>query len=156
MSFTLFSPDFSNGGEIPPQFTCDGPDISPELRWSGTPEGTESLALIVEDPDAPDPAAPKTIWVHWILYNIPPTIPGLGRGLSALPRGTREGLNDWGQTGWRGPCPPIGRHRYFFRLHALDTVLPDLRRPRRAELLAAMRGHVLDTAVLMGTYQRRR
>ncbi len=154
MSFTLTSPDFENGGEIPSEFTCDGPDISPELRWSGVPAGTRALALIVDDPDAPDPAAPKMVWVHWVLYNIPPHVPGLGRAIRNLPPGTREGRNDWGETGWRGPCPPIGRHRYFFRLHALDTTLPDLGTPTKAELMAAMRGHVLETATLMGTYAR--
>ena len=156
MPFVLSSPDFGHGGEIPPRFTCDGPDISPALVWSGLPEGTASLALIVDDPDAPDPAAPKMVWVHWVLYNIPPDAPGLGRDLRALPPGTGEGLNDWGETGWRGPCPPIGRHRYFFRLHALDARLPDIGTPTKSELLAAARGHILATAELMGTYERQR
>ena len=156
MSFVLTSPDFEQGGEIPREFTCEGADVSPGLRWSGVPAGTRSLALIVDDPDAPDPAAPKRVWVHWVLYDIPPETPGLGRGIRNLPPGTRAGRNDWGETGWRGPCPPIGRHRYFFRLHALDTVLPDLGAPTKAELMAAMKGRVIGTATLMGTYQRRR
>jgi len=98
------------------------------------PAGTKSLALIVDDPDAPDPAAPKMTWVHWVLYAIPPTAGGLPEAVvsSALPAGTREGVNDWKRTGYGGPCPPIGRHRYFHKLYALDTVVPDLQRADKA------------------------
>ena len=152
MSFTIESPAFGEGESIPPRYTCDGDDISPELHWQGVPQGTRSLALIVDDPDAPDPAAPKMVWVHWVLYDIPPDVTALPEGVTALPEGTREGLNDWKRTGYGGPCPPVGRHRYFFKLYALDTVLPNLGEPTKAELLGAMQGHVLGEAVLMGTY----
>ena len=121
------------------------------------PAGTRSLVLIVDDPDAPDPAAPKMTWVHWVLYNLPPECAGLDEGVPAarLPPGTREGRNDWRRTGYGGPCPPIGRHRYFHQLYALDTVLPDLHEPDKATLLAAMHGHVIGEARLLGTYQKR-
>jgi Raf kinase inhibitor-like YbhB/YbcL family protein len=108
--------------------------------------------LIVEDPDAPDPQAPKTTWVHWVLYNIPPTIPGLPEDIThhAMPAGTLDGLNDWMRTGYGGPCPPVGRHRYFHRLYALSVVLPDLHKPRRAKLLQVMHGKVLAEACTRG------
>jgi Raf kinase inhibitor-like YbhB/YbcL family protein len=156
MTLTITSPAFPNQGEIPKQFTCDGKDISPALEWSGLPAGTKSLVLIVDDPDAPDPAAPKMTWVHWVLYNVPPAATGLAEAVRAadLPKGTREGLNDWKRTGYGGPCPPIGRHRYFHKLYALDTVLPDLGRPTKADLEKAMKGHILGQGELMGTYQR--
>lgn len=156
MSLTLTSPAFENEGEIPVPYTCEGDDISPALAWSGVPAGAASLALIMDDPDAPDPKAPKTIWVHWVLYNLPASSTGLGERIAPadLPAGTLEGLNDWKRTGWGGPCPPIGRHRYFFKLYALDTVLPDLQQPTKAKLEAEMEGHILAQAVLMGTYQK--
>lgn len=155
MNLTLTSPVFDNGGSIPAVYTCDGDDISPELNWSGIPAEAKSLVLIVDDPDAPDPAAPKMTWVHWVLYNIPAASAGLGKAIkdSALPQGTLQGLNDWKRTGYGGPCPPIGRHRYFHKLYALDTVLPDLGKPTRAKLEQAMDGHIIEQAVLMGTYQ---
>jgi Raf kinase inhibitor-like YbhB/YbcL family protein len=151
-SMTLTSPAFSANGSIPSRHTCDGDDVSPALQWSGVPSGTKSLALVVADPDAPDPKAPKMTWVHWVLYDVPPDTKGLPEG-GTLPSGAREGNNDWGKTGWRGPCPPVGRHRYVHTLYALDTVLPDLAHPTRAKLLKAMEGHVLGTAELIGTYQ---
>ena len=156
MSLALKSPAFNHGGSIPSAFTCEGEDRSPRLEWSGIPDGTRSLALIVDDPDAPDPAAPKMNYVHWVLYNIPADDGGLDEGIasSALPAGTREGLNDWKRTGYGGPCPPIGRHRYFHKLYALDTALPDLGTPTREELVAAMQGHILAQAELIGTYQK--
>src|SRR5262245_58672457 len=137
MAITLTSPSFRHEGTIPKRFTCEGPDVSPALQWAGTPAGTKSLALIVDDPDAPDPKAPKTVWVHWVLYNIPPSATGLAEAIapSGLPAGTKEGVNDWGRTGYGGPCPPIGRHRYYHKLFALDTVLPDLGKPTKAALL---------------------
>ncbi len=156
MPLTLSSPAFVNGGPIPPKYTCDGDDLAPPLRWSGVPETAGSLALIVDDPDAPDPRAPRMTWVHWVVYNLPPEDGGLPEGATArdLPPGAREGLNDWKRPGYGGPCPPIGRHRYFFKLYALDCVLPDLGTPTKAEVEAAMAGHVLESAELVGTYQR--
>jgi Raf kinase inhibitor-like YbhB/YbcL family protein len=158
VSFTIMSPVFSRNGEVPARHTCDGQDVSPPLNWSGLPEGTKSLALIVDDPDAPDPAAPQMTWVHWVLYNIPPGATGLAEGVKSaeLPKGTREGLNDWRRTGYGGPCPPIGRHRYFHKLYALDTVLPDLGRATKQDLEKAMKGHILASAELIGTYKRSR
>ncbi len=158
MTLTLSSPQFHHQGEIPAVHTCEGEDRSPALAWSGVPPQAKSLALIVDDPDAPDPAAPRVTWVHWVLYDIPPTAGGLAEGVSgaALPAGARWGLNDWKKTGYGGPCPPIGRHRYFFKLYALDTILPDLGRPDKARLEAAMRGHIVAQAELVGTYQKKR
>ena len=150
----LTSTAFKDHAGIPSRHTCKGEDVAPPLAWSGLPAGTRSLALVVDDPDAPDPAAPKRTWVHWVLYNIAPEVPGLTDGGMAPP-GALEGLNDWQQPGWRGPCPPVGRHRYFFKLHALDAMLPDLGRPTKAELEEAMRGHVLARAELVGTYRKR-
>ncbi len=156
MSLAITSPSFGHGGEIPARFTCEGEDVSPALAWSGVPAGTRSLALIVDDPDAPDPRAPKMTWVHWVLYGLPPEAGGLAEGVAPgeLPGGTREGLNDWQRTGYGGPCPPVGRHRYFFKLYALDAVLPDLGRPTKGRLEEAMAGHILGQAELVGTYQK--
>jgi Raf kinase inhibitor-like YbhB/YbcL family protein len=153
----ISSTAFSDKAPIPAKHTCQGANVSPALAWSGVPAGTKSLALIVDDPDAPDPAAPKMTWVHWVLYNIPPQTVGLPEAVAAkdLPRGTLEGVNDWKRTGFGGPCPPIGRHRYFHKIFALDTVLPDLEHPTKAALEKAMKGHVLASAELMGTYQKK-
>jgi Raf kinase inhibitor-like YbhB/YbcL family protein len=156
VALALTSPAFPHNGPIPRVHTCQGSDTSVPLAWSRLPPGTKSLALIVDDPDAPDPAAPKMTWVHWVLYNIPPDATGLPVGVksSDLPRGTREGLNDWKRTGYGGPCPPIGRHRYFHKLYALDTMLPDLGKPTKAQLEKAMTGHILGQAELVGTYEK--
>lgn len=156
MSLILSSPAFDAGSNIPAVHTCDGEDVSPPLSWSGVPQGAKSLVLIVDDPDAPDPAAPQRVWVHWVLYNIPPDAAGLIKGatLQHLPQGTHEGLNDWKRTGYGGPCPPIGRHRYFHKLYALDIVLPDLGHPTKQALEKAIEGHVLAKAELIGMYQR--
>jgi len=155
MNLILTSPAFDHNGSIPAVYTCDGDDISPELNWSGIPANAKSLVLIVDDPDAPDPAAPKITWVHWVLYNIPTTAAGLAEGIneSELPEGTMQGLNDWKRTGYGGPCPPIGRHRYFHKLYALDTMLPDLGKPAKVKVEQAMDGHIIEQTVLMGTYQ---
>lgn len=155
MAMKITTPSFEHQGEIPKQSTCDGSDFSPALNWSNLPENTKSLALIVDDPDAPDPTAPKMTWVHWVLFNLPPEITGLAENIdpSALPKGTLQGLNDWQQTGYRGPCPPRGRHRYFFKLYALDTIQPDLQTPDKANLEKAMASHVIGKAELIGTYQ---
>jgi Raf kinase inhibitor-like YbhB/YbcL family protein len=154
---TLTSAAFAPGAAIPSMHTCDGDDASPPLAWSGAPAGTRSFALVVDDPDAPDPAAPKRVYVHWVLYGIPASVTGLAAGASgsALPDGAREGENDGGSPGWTGPCPPIGRHRYFHKLYALDAALPDLGpRARKRDLEQAMEGHILAQAELVGTYQR--
>jgi hypothetical protein len=155
-SLNLTSAAFEHGASIPKRYTCEGEDLSPPLAWSGVPAGARSLALIVDDPDAPDPAAPKMTWVHWVLYNLPPETTHLDPGVapSQLPAGTLQGRNDWKRTGYGGPCPPIGRHRYFHKLYALDAKLPDLRQPTRDQLLKAMDGHVLGQAELVGTYQK--
>ena len=156
MALSLTSPAFEHGQPIPRRYTCEGDDISPRLEWGGLPEGTKSLALTVDDPDAPDPAAPKRVWVHWVLYDIPETTAGLpeGAGGRDLPEGCREGLNDWKKVGYGGPCPPIGRHRYFFRLYALDRVLGNLDLPTKRALEKAMTGHVLGQAELVGLYRK--
>ncbi len=156
MALVLTSTAFTHNGPIPKPYTCQGKDISPALAWSGLPAKAKSLVLIVDDPDAPDPAKPKMTWVHWVLYNIPPSATGLAEAIApgALPAGTREGMNDWNRTGYGGPCPPIGRHRYFHKLYALDTVLPDLKRPTKAALEMAMQRHVLAEVELLGTYQK--
>jgi len=150
------SPAFAHNETIPRLYTCDDKDLSPALQWSEIPAEADSLVLIVDDPDAPDPAAPKMTWVHWLLYNLPVTSQGLAEAVppSSLPEGTLEGKNDWDRTGYGGPCPPIGRHRYFFKLYALDVPLPDLGTPTKTQLEQAMHGHVLAEATLMGTYQR--
>jgi hypothetical protein len=157
MEMKLASSAFANDTAIPQAYTCDGRDVSPPLAWSGVPATAKSLALIVDDPDAPDPAAPRMTWVHWVLYNIPPGTTGLPEAVadSDLPPPTKQGLNDWKRTGYGGPCPPIGRHRYFHKLYALDAVLPDLGNPTKAALEKAILGHVLAQATLVGTYQRR-
>ena len=155
MSLKLESPAFAANGEIPAVHTCDGKDIAPALRWSGAPSGTKSYALIVDDPDAPDPAAPTRTYVHWVLYDIPASASGLSEGVTdaSLPAGTRVGVNDWERTGYGGPCPPIGRHRYFFKLSALDTTFGDLGHAKKSDVERAMEGHVLDHVELVGTYQ---
>ncbi len=142
MSLILTSPSFIHEHAIPPRHTCDGLNVSPPLDWAGVPSGAKSLALIVDDPDAPDPAAPKMTWVHWVLYNIPPNANGLTEGVAVIdiPTGTLHGVNDWKRTGYGGPCPPIGKHRYFFKLYALDSVLPGMKHPTKATLEKAMRG----------------
>lgn len=154
MTLKLTSTAFADGAAIPAKYTCQGDDISPPLDWSGAPADTQSLVLIVDDPDAPDPAKPQRVWVHWVLYNLPPDSTGLAEGVAedALPMGTEGGLNDWGRTGYGGPCPPIGRHRYFHKLYALDIRLKGLTSPRKAQVEAAMQGHVIAEATLMGTY----
>ena len=150
---TITSSAFTHGGSIPSEYTCDASDTAPELRWSGAPSGTKSFALIVDDPDAPDPKAPKMTYVHWVLYDIAPGTTSIPKGGKA-PAGARDGKNDWKRTGYGGPCPPIGRHRYFFKLFALDAMLGDLGTPTKPELLKAMEGHVLAQAELMGTYEK--
>ena len=155
MPLALKSSAFPHNGEIPRRYTCQGEDVSVPLSWSGAPAATKGFVLVVDDPDAPDPRAPRMTWVHWVLYNLPATASALKEGLSTgdLPKGTREGLNDWKRAGYGGPCPPIGRHRYFHKLYALDSLLPEMESPTKAELEQAMKGHVLEKAELIGTYQ---
>jgi len=154
MTLSLASSSFEQDGAIPARHTCEGANVSPALAWSGAPQGTKSLVLIVDDPDAPDPRAPKMTWVHWVVYNIPSSVTSLPEGVDALPAGTQEGRNDWKTTGYRGPCPPVGRHRYFHKLYALDTLLPDLGKPDKAALERAMKGHILAEATLVGRYAK--
>ncbi len=158
MPLTLTSASFVAGGEIPARHTCEGEDVSPALAWSGAPEGTRSFVLIVDDPDAPDPAAPQRVWVHWVLYDLPTDARELpeGAGAGSLPAGTRVGRNDWRRSDYGGPCPPIGRHRYFHKLYALDRALGDLGNPTKADVERAMAGHVLASAELVGTYLKQR
>jgi Raf kinase inhibitor-like YbhB/YbcL family protein len=158
---TLSSPSFGHGDLIPRNHTADGLNRSPPLTWSNPPAGTRSLALLVEDPDAPDPAAPQRIFAHWLVYNLPAGSDHLMMAASRedLPPGTVVGRNDFGQIGYGGPAPPIGRHRYFFRLFALDTVLPAKAGGGaldRAGLMRAMQGHVIEEGELMGMYERER
>lgn len=154
MPLTITSSAFAEGGTIPALYTCEGRDLSPPLAWSGVPADARSLVLIVDDPDAPDPAAPRMTWVHWLLYNLPVDVGGLAEAVRALPAGTLEGTNDWRRAGYGGPCPPIGRHRYVHKLYALDVVLPDLQGPTKRRLEQAMQGHILAEAQLVGTYQK--
>ena len=150
---TLRSSAFSDGGEIPARYTCTGKNVSPPLAWSDVPNGTESFALIIDDPDAPDPKAPQRVWVHWVVFNLPATTTALPEAVKPLPEPAKQGLNDWKRAAYGGPCPPIGRHRYFHKLYALDTLL-SLDVPTKADLEKAMQGHVLGRAELVATYQK--
>lgn len=158
MTLTLRSTAFNNGAEIPSLYTCEGEDVAPPLQWEGVPGNARSLVLIVDDPDAPDPAAPRMTWVHWVVYNIPPQAGGLPEGATSetLPPGAAEGLNDWKRIGYGGPCPPVGRHRYFHKLYALDTVLEGMNKPTRAMVEAAMQGHIISATELVGNYEKSR
>jgi Raf kinase inhibitor-like YbhB/YbcL family protein len=158
MPLTLSSNAFAQHGKIPARFTCEGDDTSPDLNWQGIPAKTRSLVLIVDDPDAPDPKAPQRTWVHWVVYNLPPDATGLPEGATSadLPPGTGEGLNDWKRSGYGGPCPPVGRHRYFHKLYALDRELAVRDRPTKADVEAAMAGHIIEQAELVGTYEKSR
>lgn len=150
----ILSSAFAHMTEIPRLYTCDGRDVSPPLTFADIPAGAQSLALIVHDPDVPSPDAPRRIWVHWVLYDLPADCTGLPEAVTTLPAGAMEGRNDWGRTGYGGPCPPKGRHRYFHTLYALDCRLPDLKEPTKSALEQAMQGHILARAELVGTYQR--
>jgi hypothetical protein len=157
MLFEIKSTDFSHGDEIPLKFTCEGENISPELQWSGAPANTKSFVLIVDDPDAPDPDAPKTTFVHWVVYDIPPGSAGFKENIAVgktISSGGIQGITDYRILGYKGPCPPIGRHRYFFKLYALDTVLKLDPGKSKTEIIKAIHGHVKGEAVLMGTYKK--
>lgn len=156
MTFRLKSSAFDNGGPIPDVYTCEGANQAPPLQWEGVPPLAQSLVLIVDDPDAPNPRAPKMTWVHWLLYNIPSGTTGIPEGADEtdLPKGAEEGINDWKRARYDGPCPPIGRHRYFHKLYALDTVLKGLSKPDKKTLERAMQGHILAQTELIGTYEK--
>jgi Raf kinase inhibitor-like YbhB/YbcL family protein len=156
MTLKLTSSVFQQGGSIPSRYTCEGQDVSPPLSWSGAPANTKTFALIVDDPDAPDPANPQRVYVHWVVYNLPATAAALPENAAkaALPKGAVQGKNDWGKAEYGGPCPPIGRHRYFFKLYALDAELAGLSSPAKADLERAMNGHVVGSGELIGTYQK--
>jgi Raf kinase inhibitor-like YbhB/YbcL family protein len=156
VSFEVTSTAFKQGGIIPPRYTCEGSDTSPPLAWSGAPSATKSFALIVDDPDAPDPAKPQRVYVHWVVYGLSPTTNGLSENASksGMPSGAVQGKTDFGKQEYGGPCPPIGRHRYFFKLYALDTSPSFASPPTKADLLKAMEGHIMGQAELMGTYQK--
>ena len=152
----IMSSAYQHQGHIPSQYTCEGRDISPPLSWNGVPQNAKSLVLIIDDPDAPDPKAPRMVWAHWLLYNIPPQTTELAEAIhdSQLPPGTLQGTNDWKRTGYGGPCPPIGVHRYFHKLYALDTVLPNLHSPSKQQLEQAMRGHIIAETGMIGLYEK--
>ena len=153
MTFSISSSSFSQSGEIPKKFTCDGADVSPDLSWAAPPAGTQSFALIADDPDAP-----AGTWTHWVLYDLPAQTTILSEGVSKVdevPSGGRQGRNDFHKIGYGGPCPPPGKpHRYFFRLYALDKMLNLKPGPSRQEVEQAMQNHILGQAELMGNYQR--
>lgn len=151
MSFTLSSTAFHEGNSIPSAFTCDGANHSPPLHWIDPPAGTQSFVLIMDDPDAP-----VGTWDHWILFNIPATTNSLAENIHALPNGTQTGRNSWGKNTYGGPCPPDREHRYFFKLYALDTTLRLTNGATKSAIEAAMKGHVLASATLMGKYERRK
>lgn len=153
MSIQITSSAFSEGSPIPKKYTCDAENVSPPLAWSGLPAGTQSLALIADDPDAP-----LGTWVHWVIFNLPPTLGGLSEDIPKTPQvegGALQGDNDFRKPGYGGPCPPRGKpHRYFFKLYALDTLLALKAGSSKADLEKAMRGHILAQGQLMGTYSR--
>ena len=152
MSLKLNSQAFDDGGLIPVKYTCDGEDISPSLSWSELSDGTRSLALIMDDPDAP-----AGTWVHWILYDLPPSSDGVDENMARsrdVPGGGSQGSNSWNRLGYGGPCPPSGTHRYIIRLYALDSVLALGPGAEKAKLVQAMEGHVLDRGQLLGLYSR--
>jgi Raf kinase inhibitor-like YbhB/YbcL family protein len=157
-TIVLTSQSFADGEALPERFSCEGEGISPPLSWSGLPDSAKGVALIADDPDAPDPKAPQRTFVHWVLYDIPPSATELPAGATrdTVPVGTRIGTNDGGKSGWYPACPPIGRHRYFFKIYALDTQLGALAEPTKAGLEKAMQGHIVGQGMLMGTYEKKK
>jgi Raf kinase inhibitor-like YbhB/YbcL family protein len=155
-TLNLSSPAFVANGSIPTKYTCEGAGVSPPLAWSRAPSSTKSFALIVEDPDAPDPAKPTRVVSHWVAYNIPATTTALAENASktGMPAGSAQGVNEGNKPFYMGPCPPIGSHRYFFKLYAIDTVLTGLKNPKKANLQQAIQKHVVDSTQLIGTYQK--
>jgi len=151
---TLSSSAFSANGAIPGKYSCEGQNLSPPLAWSGVPAAAKSLALIVQDPDAPDPAAPTKVVSHWVVYDLPPGTTAIAEGGSDLPSSAHQAKNEKGDMAYMGPCPPKGNHRYFFKLYALDTTLPTLDGPKEKDIEQAMQGHVIGSGELIGTYQK--
>ena len=154
MTLKISSSAFKHEHEIPQIYTCQGQNISPEIKWTGVPEATKSLVLIVDDPDVPDPANPQRTWVHWVVYNIPPHISGLQENIKALPLGALAGINDWQSNNYGGPCPPIGRHRYFFKLYALSEKLPNLPEMTWKRVESEMKDIIIEETSMIGTYQK--
>jgi len=152
MEIKIASTAFDEGGLIPPKYTCDGADISPPLHWEDVPEGTKSIALICDDPDAP-----MGTWVHWVLFNLPAETRELAENIPpdrTLPNGARQGTSDFGRIGYGGPCPPSGTHRYFFKIYALDAQIDLAAGAKKAQLLKAVEGHIIDQGQLIGKYKR--
>ncbi len=154
--FTLKSTAFTNQGDIPAQFTCDGADISPQLSWEGAPKDTKAFAIIADDPDAPDPEKPEKVVSHWVLYNIPGNVGMIAEGAHSLPRGTQQGLNYKGKSGYAGPCPPIGKHRYFFKIFALSGTLHFMVKPSKEDLEKGIVGKILAQSELVGLYAKKK
>jgi Raf kinase inhibitor-like YbhB/YbcL family protein len=153
MAMQLRSSAYGYGDNIPKRYTCDGEDVSPPLDWSGVPQNTRGLVLIIDDPDAPDPAAPRMTWVHWLVFNIPPDTAGLPEGVGKLPAGTHIGVNSGGRRRYSGPCPPIGRHRYFHKLYAIDVELNNSMQDDVEAVMKAIQGHVLASTEFFATYE---
>lgn len=152
MEIKITSSAFEDGGLIPAKYTCDGADVSPPLQWDAVPEGTRSIALICDDPDAP-----MGTWVHWVLFNLPSDAKELAQNIpteETLPNGAKQGVNDFGRVGYGGPCPPGGTHRYFFKIYALDTELDLQAGADKRQLLKTMEGHILGQGQLIGKYKR--
>jgi Raf kinase inhibitor-like YbhB/YbcL family protein len=147
-NFKLVSTAFEEGKPVPAKYTCDGSNVSPQLSWSGFPEKTKSFAIIMDDPDAP-----MGTWVHWVMYNIPPTVTNLDEKLSIEKINAIDGINSWGEKGYNGPCPPGGTHHYIFKLYALDKLLTPKEAMDKAELLEAMKGHILGETTLTGLFR---
>jgi Raf kinase inhibitor-like YbhB/YbcL family protein len=152
MEIKITSSAFEEGGLIPAKYTCDGADVSPPLQWDAVPQGSKSIALICDDPDAP-----MGTWVHWVLFNLPAETNELAENISAdkiLPNGARQGVSDFGRIGYGGPCPPGGTHRYFFKIYALDAKIGLEAGANKRRLLKAMEGHILEQGQLVGKYKR--
>jgi Raf kinase inhibitor-like YbhB/YbcL family protein len=153
--FALKAKDFKNGEDIPAKYTCEGENISPELSWTGAPAGTKSFVVIVDDPDAPDPAKPEKVIAHWVIYNLPKTVHTLNEGTSVLPKGAMQGMNEEKEAKYMGPCPPIGKHRYHFKIFALDSNPHFFARPSKSDIEKEITGHILAQSELIGLYAKR-
>lgn len=149
LPFKLQSPDFQEGKSIPTKYTCEGQNVSPALHWQAAPQDTQSFVLIVDDPDAP-----SGDWTHWIVFNLSKTTHDLAENITTLPNGADSGKNSWGKSGYDGPCPPTGEHRYFFKLYAVDKVLNLPPQASQAQIKSAIQGHVLAETILMGRYKK--